>query len=90
MLTDYLHFKSISLRTRAKALYWVCTALIMVPGSFLILAALISYHVPPAKILRDRFSVWLLHKAKELGWWRDWQVRDYITFEQQGFRLTIE
>ena len=90
MLTDYLHFKSIPLKTRAKALYWACTAIVFLPGLALAILALMLYHIPPKRFFRDNLGESLVRGIVRLGWWRDWQVRDYITYEKQGFRLIVE
>lgn len=88
MVTDYFHFKSISLAKRARVLHWVCTGLVLVPA--LVMAALVFVlDFLPRTFAEKRISR-LLGKMRSLAAWRDWQVREYITYERQGFRMYVE
>lgn len=79
-----------NLKTKTRILYWSITALFVIPALTLAFLALVSYHIPPSSLFRDRLGVWLVVQATALSNWRRWKCDDFYRFRKDGFRLTIE
>ena len=79
-----------NLKTKTRLLYWSITALFVIPALILAFLALVSYHIPPSRIFRDRLGLWLIKCATDLSHWRLDTCERFYLLRKNGYLLTIE
>jgi hypothetical protein len=80
----------VKLETKTRLLYWSITALFVIPALVLACLALVSYHIPPSWLFRDRLGKWLVKCAMDLSHWRLDACERFYLLRKNGYLLTLK